>query len=189
MRKLVDRHGVKNIRETRVLFRKVVDNPLASDVVAVFPDEISGPDGNMLSYMYVGQHSECSRDFVINDTVATKSGCDVHGCMEKHLEEVIGYDDLVIVDDLEVVGYKPKCLYCESGNEPTHFVCESCGDGMCDECYDIMTEHDAHYQDPAPMAETEEGYLALDDAFSNGYGCEECVQKVLRMVKNAEEDK
>jgi hypothetical protein len=173
---------------TRILFRKVVDSPLAGDIVVVFPDDTADADGNLMSYMYVGQHSACSKDFVINDTVSSKSGCDTHGCMKKHLEDIVGYDDLVVVDDLESVGYTPKCLYCESGNEPTHFICESCGDGMCDDCYDAEIEHDAHYQDPPESAASEEQYLALEDAFSNGYGCERCTIKVLRMVRNIKED-
>ena len=42
-----------------------------------------------------------------------------------------------------------KCLYCEDSKqtEDLHFVCEDCGNGMCDECYDLLIDHDYHYHE------------------------------------------
>lgn len=36
------------------------------------------------------------------------------------------------------------CMYCDSGKS-SHFECELCLGGMCDECYDLITEHDQHF--------------------------------------------
>jgi len=172
--------------ETRVFFRKVIENPMAGAVIAVFPDIPADEKGNPTSYMFIGQHSAATYKFFVEDTVSTKSGCDVYGCMEEHLRDIVGYDDLVVCEDPQEIGFMPKCLYCDCGNSPTHFICESCGDGMCDECYDADKEHDAHYQDPAQSADGEEQYLLMDDVFGGGYGCDSCVGKALKMEKNME---
>jgi hypothetical protein len=173
--------------ETRVFFRKVINSPMAGSVIAIFPDEIADKEGNFMSYMHVGQHSAASTEFVVKDTIATKFGCDMHGCMETHLRDVIGYDDLVVCDDPMEIGFTPKCLYCDSGAEPTHFTCESCGDGMCEACYMAEVEHDGHYQSPAESADGEEQYLIMDDSFGDGYACDSCVSKAILMERNMEE--
>lgn len=45
---------------TKVIFRKFPDG----DVIAIFPDEVADPDGNLLSYMHVGQHGAASDDLI-----------------------------------------------------------------------------------------------------------------------------
>lgn len=165
---------------TEVVVRKVIDGPCAGDTIVFFPGtEGEYADPSLIqSYMHVGQHAASSKEFAIKDTVSTLSGVDGHGSILKELEE-IGYKNIIATTSIEELGYKPKCLYCNS-DEPTHFICESCGDGMCEECYQAEIGHYAHYQDPAESAETEEALLALEDAFGNGYGCEKCVNKVLK---------
>jgi hypothetical protein len=169
---------------TFVFYRKVIKPPMAGDVIAIFPFDVFDIRMNMASYMHVGQHSGCSIDFILNDTIATKSACDTHGCMEEELNEY-GYKKLDKIP-YDAMAWKPKakCLYCDSGNEPTHFICEDCGDGMCEECYDAEIEHDNHYQDPSCSAETEEEFLVLSDVFDNGYGCVNCVDKAMLMLRN-----
>jgi len=170
----------------RVMFRKIISNPQAGDVIAFFLDqEFTFHNNTIGSYMHTGQHSDACREFVIGDTISTKSGCDTHGCLLKELES-IGYENLEVVDDLTEAGKTPRCLYCNSGNGPTHFICESCGDGMCDECYDADKEHEAHYQDPAQSADGEEQYLIMEDSFGGGYGCDTCVNKAVAMGKTME---
>lgn len=45
-----------------------------------------------------------------------------------------------------------NCLYCTtkvpSLSGTMHFQCDNCNNGMCDECYDNMTEHDDIYHRP-----------------------------------------
>ncbi len=165
---------------TKVMFRRVINNPQAGEIIAIFPGTDFDINHNLASYMFVGQHSGCSEQFVIEDTISSKSGCSISGCMEEHLRDIVGYESLEIVDSLEEVGYTPKCLYCDSGDEPTHFICESCGDGMCEECYDSQMEHDSHYQDPADSAPTSAAAEFLEDVFGNGYGCDKCVNKAMK---------
>ncbi len=175
-------------RVTSVFYRKVIKSPQAGSVIAVFPHDVFDVRKNMASYMHIGQHSGCSEDFVLEDTVATKSACDTYGCMPKELESY-GYDDLEEIP-YDSMRWKPKgkCLYCDNGCGPTHFICEDCGDGMCESCYDVQTEHDAHFQDPANSAETKDVHLLLKDVFGNGYGCNKCVNKVMQMNKNIAEE-
>lgn len=39
-----------------------------------------------------------------------------------------------------------KCLYCENYATEFHFQSDCCGRGMCDDCYNGMTEHDEQLQ-------------------------------------------
>jgi hypothetical protein len=41
---------------TKVVFKKFPEG----DVIAIFPDEVADPHGNLMSYMHVGQHGACS---------------------------------------------------------------------------------------------------------------------------------
>lgn len=167
-----------------VVIRKIIDSPSAGDNIAFFVGTKGEYGKNTIqAYMNVGQHGPASKEFAVENTVSTKLGIDCHGSLKKELED-IGYENIVVTDSLEELGHKPKCLYCNSGNEPTHFICESCGDGMCDECFDSPKEHDSHYQNPAENAEDKKTALVLEDAFGDGYGCEACVNKVLTMHAN-----
>lgn len=54
--------------ETRVIFRKFKDT---KSIIAIFPD-LGYPEyatrGNIMSYMFIGQHSECNYDIVMRMT-------------------------------------------------------------------------------------------------------------------------
>ena len=72
-----------------------------------------------------------------------------------------------------------KCLYCDRGNKPEHFICERCGDGMCSECYDEEIAHEDHYCFPEELAENDRDYILLLGAFKGGYACQRCMDEVL----------
>ena len=164
--------------EQTVIIRRIIGNPMAGSLIAFFVDsEEEFGKGTVVSYMHVGQHSPASIMFAIEDTLSTNSG----DILEDELRSIDGYENINVSNDISLLGYKPKCLYCDSGKEPKHFICESCGDGMCDECYDMQKEHDFHYQDPAESAGSESEAAVLEDVFSNGYGCDVCVSKALAM--------
>lgn len=67
-----------------------------------------------------------------------------------------------------------KCLYCGNA-KPNHFICEVCGDGMCDECYDADTEHWEHAERPY---EDEEWTKEQQAKFGEpDYICYKCLEK------------
>ena len=76
-----------------------------------------------------------------------------------------------------------KCLYCDRGLPPEHFICEVCGDGMCEECYNEEKEHECHYQDPSELnvvMHSSNAYKIFDKLFKGGYGCQECVDDTIK---------
>jgi len=76
-----------------------------------------------------------------------------------------------------------KCLYCDRGFPPEHFICEVCGDGMCEACYEEDKEHEFHIQDPADLDwEMEEYAEIMDLIFKGGYGCGKCVDRVVGIL-------
>jgi len=72
------------------------------------------------------------------------------------------------------------CLYCDS-KENEHFICECCGAGMCDDCFDMLVEHDAHYQDILENCDSDEEIRIITEACKGepAYICESCVQRLL----------
>ena len=74
----------------------------------------------------------------------------------------------------------PKCAYCKK-NYSSHFECERCGIGMCDECYNNIVEHDGHYHNICEHA----GKVECDKivkAIGNEpeYLCEECLSDIMK---------
>jgi len=82
------------------------------------------------------------------------------------------------------------CLYCDDWKyqkgESTHFLCEECGVGMCDHCYDLWKEHDGHYHELCDST------YSCDLEYNNqceilykyfwkypSYICEKCLSKIL----------
>jgi hypothetical protein len=78
---------------------------------------------------------------------------------------------------------KKDCLYCDSKEVESdlHFVCECCGNGMCDDCYNEDKEHDSHYNKPMEDEEfckhTEQVKIACGTEEPE-YLCEACVGKI-----------
>jgi hypothetical protein len=80
--------------------------------------------------------------------------------------------------------HQSRCIYCDSNEqiEDFHFACEICGDGMCDDCYDSMTEHDGHYHLPLENCDSEMEIKLITKACGNdnpAYICEACMTKVM----------
>ena len=73
-----------------------------------------------------------------------------------------------------------KCLYCDSGKDPEHFLCDICEDGMCDDCYVQDKEHEMHVHMPLEIIESEvvEAYI-LSKCISEepDYVCYPCLEK------------
>lgn len=83
-----------------------------------------------------------------------------------------------------------KCIYCEDSKQTKdlHFACEICGNGMCDECYDQMTEHDGHYNLPLENCDSDLEIKLIAEACGNDnpdYICESCMTKVMTNGKIA----
>lgn len=76
-----------------------------------------------------------------------------------------------------------NCAYCKEDNCSTHFICECCKVGMCDDCYDLYTEHINHYHQVIENCDSNES-IELITNFCNGiapeYFCEKCLKKALR---------
>jgi len=84
---------------TRVLFVRNIEEPLKGDVMAIFVDDKYDESSSFITaYEFVGQHSAASWEFVRDKTIPTKSAIDCHGSLLKHLENVVGYTDLALVD-------------------------------------------------------------------------------------------
>lgn len=78
-----------------------------------------------------------------------------------------------------------QCLYCEK-KESTHFRCEVCGDGMCDECYEEDVEHDNHYNNIMEVVDLDEvGTKIMKELLGDdpAYVCETCANNALKKVR------
>lgn len=75
----------------------------------------------------------------------------------------------------------PLCIYCEE-NPSNHFLCDSCGAGMCDECYET-NEHTEHYN--KPLEECRDTDIDAIKKVCNSedpdYICEACMKKALSL--------
>ena len=74
-------------------------------------------------------------------------------------------------------------MYCEKPKmEDEHFLCEVCGVGMCDECYDALVEHDGHFHLILENCDDEREIDLITKACGGSepdYICEDCVNKIL----------
>jgi len=81
------------------------------------------------------------------------------------------------------------CIYCNK-NKAEHFICELCGDGMCEECYNKGIENDKHIQDPSELDfECVEIADIIYYIFGDGFGCEKCINDVLNKLSIISTDK
>jgi len=74
------------------------------------------------------------------------------------------------------------CIYCDNNNSSTHFLCEVCGIGMCDDCYDNLIDHDLHYHQILKNCDCKREIKLITKA-CNGepeYICEICVNEILK---------
>jgi len=73
------------------------------------------------------------------------------------------------------------CMYCEnSKTEEEHFVCDVCGEGMCEDCYELDTEHTLHYNRILEVCDNDIDYNLIVKS-CNGepeYLCEKCLNKI-----------
>jgi hypothetical protein len=115
-----------------------------------------------------------------------------HICLggEKNLCQIddSNIDNWLLEEEYKIVGDIDfaECIYCEPhkkcSNDKLHFVCEVCGNGMCDECYDSMAEHDGHYHLPLENCDSDREIELISKACGNDspdYICETCMNKVL----------
>ena len=76
-----------------------------------------------------------------------------------------------------------NCIYCDDNNLSTHFLCEVCGVGMCDECYDSLIEHDLHYHRILENCDSSREIELITkscNCIEPEYICEICVYKILK---------
>ncbi len=76
----------------------------------------------------------------------------------------------------------PLCIYCEE-NPSSHFLCDSCGVGMCDKCYDSDREHTQHYNKPLEECEdiNRDTIKKVCNSEDPDYICEACMKKALSL--------
>ncbi|WP_418181305.1 hypothetical protein ACNSOL_12420 (plasmid) [Aliarcobacter lanthieri] len=75
------------------------------------------------------------------------------------------------------------CLYCENKKENEHFICDLCGNGMCEDCYDSDVEHDLHYNQILDLCDDEKHFELITKACNGiepAYLCESCLNKTLK---------
>lgn len=83
----------ENHYPVKVVFRKCANG----DIVAAFPEMAADADGNMTSYMHVGQHSACTLAWLREETVPATPA--EYAKLEDELVRVVGYN-LKIAEEL-----------------------------------------------------------------------------------------
>lgn len=78
----------------------------------------------------------------------------------------------------------PKCPYCEENRKSEHFICDMCGVGMCEKCYQSMVEHDGHYNEICENAdEAEYEAIVKEIGYEPAYLCEDCLKEIIEKYK------
>ena len=80
-----------------------------------------------------------------------------------------------------------KCIYCEENREATHFLCENCENGMCDECYHNDTEHLEHIFEWTDIDDLNEivSFSIQNKIKSNGgFMCYKCYDTLTNEAEN-----
>ena len=91
-----------------------------------------------------------------------------------------GWIDIVIsgivLYDGMIDEYLEPCLFCDDKQSATHFLCQSCGTGMCDDCYNADVEHDGIYHMVFESCENEliEKEIINLCGYEPDYLCEDC---------------
>lgn len=144
-------------------------------------DEVKEDDPDFMQPMYEG-YIEDDQGNEIDDTRTGRY---------RDLKSVV--DELEEFASVAAKGAKQnisKCIYCDPHKEceEVHFMCEICGDGMCDDCYDAMKEHDGHYHLPLENCDSEMGIKLIIKACGNddpAYICESCMTETMTNGKIA----
>jgi hypothetical protein len=78
---------------------------------------------------------------------------------------------------MERIERENKCIYCDNNNKAEHFICEDCGCGMCNDCYDEDAEHTEHTFDFSEMIEDNNLYNYISEKIGVDYGymCYDCI--------------
>ena len=73
----------------------------------------------------------------------------------------------------------PRCICCGQ-NESSHFQCEVCRIGMCDDCYDDMREHNGIYNRPYENLEEEHQKQLIKNLGNEPeYICDDCLDRAI----------
>jgi len=76
-----------------------------------------------------------------------------------------------------------KCLFCNRGLEAKHYICDVCGNGMCELCYQEDRDHSEYIvYNPSEVCEGINAIL-VSIKFP-GYGCYDCIEKIKEGVNN-----
>jgi len=86
-----------------------------------------------------------------------------------------------IMDKLRLLGFVSSCMYCNNNTEEPHFACDLCGRGMCDECYDMDTEHFRHYHQADTFSDER---VVKAVGHEPDYLCDTCYDKIFLGGKN-----
>ncbi|OCR99067.1 hypothetical protein A9K75_08630 [Campylobacter fetus subsp. testudinum] len=76
-------------------------------------------------------------------------------------------------------------MYCEN-KENKYFICDVCGSGMCDSCYDSDAEYDCHYYQPLENCDDDREIELVTKAcggYEPEYICEDCLTRILAEIK------
>lgn len=133
--------------------------------------------------------SEENTYYYAHDNKVNAMGTEGHICLgeEKILCDIddSNEDNWLFEEEYKKVDFA-ECIYCDPrkkcSKDELHFACEICGNGMCDDCYDSMVEHDGHYHLPLENCDDEREIELITKACGNDdpdYICEECMNRVL----------
>lgn len=76
------------------------------------------------------------------------------------------------------------CLYCDKQNKSEHFICNACGTGMCEDCYNQDKEHNEHCFDFSESIEDEKLYnhIVEQTGVKYGYMCYACIDHFTKQL-------
>lgn len=73
-----------------------------------------------------------------------------------------------------------NCIYCEDKKPSEHFICDVCGVGMCDDCYDSEVEHTGHYHEICEATNDKQYKMIVAKVgHEPAYLCEKCLEDII----------
>lgn len=98
---------VKDDMKTIVIFRKNKSKEYSDNITAVFPNGLFYSGAFYMGcYSHIGQHSSCSYDWYLNDTVPAKP--EEYASLKKELEDNFGYDLLIRQKIVRAKSHSPQ---------------------------------------------------------------------------------